>query len=285
MGSVTLLFLWTLAALLGFLFASGPQPPPDEGVGATPAPLVTVVPTPVPPALAAAIQGRPGSHAPVSTPTPTPMPRVRTIYAVPSDRTKDPHYANAVRDAIVHVQDWYAGQLEGATFEAEEPIPLTCAVEHPAEYYESEHGWRRVIETIQHCAPVRHLSDEYVWVIYIDVGWHCDGKGELGRGGEGITILTGGDLEGLVSPDEFLPCPDSLPRSAYGWIGGLAHEIGHAFGLPHPPGCEESLNTCDQGALMWWGYYWDYPETYLTKDDQAALQSSMHFHHRLERGE
>ena len=29
------------------------------------------------------------------------------------------------------------------------------------------------------------------------------------------------------------------------WIGGLAHELGHALGLLHPPGCEEGLASCD----------------------------------------
>ena len=85
---------------------------------------------------------------------------MQVIYAVPSDREENTRYAAVVRDAILHVQDWYAEQLDGLTFAIEDPTPLICAVEDPAEYYEGEHGWNRVIESVRHCAPVQHWSDE-----------------------------------------------------------------------------------------------------------------------------
>ena len=278
-------FLWALAALLGLVFASGPQPPSNEGVvGATPAPTPTVVSTSVPPALAGAIQGTRGSHVPVSTPTPTPEPRVRAIYAVPADRSVERRFADMINTAVLDVQGWYAGQLDGLTFTVEGPLPQPCSLNNPAEYYAGKDGWWRVITGLQDCAPVEHSSDKHVWVVYVDVPFRCgEPRGELGAGGDGVTILHRGDLDGLSDPENFILCPEEglPPRSAYGWIGGLAHEIGHAFGLPHPPGCEEDLNTCDYGALMWSGYYWDYPDTYLTNEDKAALRESIFFHHRL----
>ena len=63
---------------------------------------------------------------------------MQLIYAVPSDREENTRYAAVVRDAILHVQDWYAEQLDGLTFAIEDPTPLICAVENPAEYYEGE---------------------------------------------------------------------------------------------------------------------------------------------------
>ena len=56
-------------------------------------------------------------------------------------------------------------------------------------------------------------------------------------------------------------------------MGGLAHELGHALGLPHPPGCDEGLPTCDHPALMANGYE-AYPDTYLRDDEKAILRSS-----------
>ena len=219
---------------------------------------------------------------PIPTETPTTEPAVQVIYAVPSDREENTRYAAVVRDAILHVQDWYAEQLDGLTFAIEDPTPLICAVEDPAEYYEGEHGWNRVIESVRHCAPVQHWSDEYVWAIYIDAKFDCEGNGELGRGAAGITIVHRGDLEGLTNPDTFTLCPGSPPRGTFGWIGGLAHELGHAFGLDHPPGCDDGLSNCDYAALMCFGFYWDYPETYLTNEDKAILKTSPFLKHRLD---
>ena len=199
---------------------------------------------------------------------------VQVIYAIPSDRQHDTRFEAAINGAIVHAQDWYAGQLEGRTFAIKDPTPLTCEVGKPAKYYEGKHGWNRVIRAVQHCAPVQHWSDEYVWAIYIDAEFDCSGGGELGRGSDGLTIIHGGDLEGLLDPATFSICPGYSPRGEYGWIGGLAHELGHVFGLSHPPGCDEGLSHCDVLALMWLGFYYNYPETYLTDEDVGILKSS-----------
>ncbi len=201
-------------------------------------------------------------------------PTVQIIYAIPSDRQHDTRYETAINGAILHAQDWYADQLDGRTFAIEDPAPLVCEVGNPSNYYEGKGGWNRVIRAVQHCAPVQHWSEEYVWAVYIDAEFDCNGGGELGRGDAGVVIIHGGDLEGLVDPTTFSLCPGYPPRGKYGWIGGLAHELGHAFGLEHPPGCDEGLSHCDTDALMWMGFYRNYPETYFTDEDVVILKSS-----------
>ena len=208
-------------------------------------------------------------------PTVSEPPAVRMIYAIPADGEFQATYAAAIRDAVHDNQRWYSEQLDGRTFAIAGPAPQVCRLENGASYYEGADGWGRVMRELQHCAPVEHYSDRYVWIIYPDVAFQCEASG-LGRGAAGVTILHRADLHGLVSPEPYAPC-EWPPRQPHdGWIGGLAHELGHAFGLPHPPGCEEELDSCDRDALMWYGYG-DYPHTYLTRSDVDALRASPFF--------
>lgn len=207
-------------------------------------------------------------------------PAVRVLYAIPSDREFQGKYSEAVNHAVHHVQDWYAAQLDGYTFDIEGEIPQRCDLAGESGYYESTYGWARVIEDVQHCAPVAHWSKRNVWVVYVDAAYNCFLPGELGRGGAGLVIVHRGDLAGLANPNVYQLC--NFPkRGTHGWIGGLAHEIGHAFGLEHPPGCDDKLRTCDEDAVMWLGFYHKYPErTYLTDADKQTLRESSFFDRR-----
>lgn len=197
---------------------------------------------------------------------------MRVIYATPSDVEPNPEYMEAVQTAVHGVRAWYGEQLEGLTFKLRGPVPWHCKLAQPAAYYAAEGGWDRVIADLQHCAPVTYPSRYYLWVIYVDAPSTCDAS-ELGRGGWGVAILPRSDLDGLVSPETYIDCGYG-PRGKYGWEGGLAHELGHALRLEHPPDCEEGLDTCGEGLLMWDGYAYDYPDTRLSDADIAALKAS-----------
>ena len=81
---------------------------------------------------------------------------------MPSDRSAQQRFTDAVNFAVLHVQQWYATQLDGYTFMVEEPTPQLCNLAEPADYYAGMGGWDRVIRGLQHCAPVRHGSNEHV---------------------------------------------------------------------------------------------------------------------------
>ncbi len=203
-------------------------------------------------------------------------PRVRVVYAVPSDREIKEEYGPALREAALHVQRWYAAKLGGLTFELSASIPEICSLPEPANHYERERGWNRIIRDLQPCAPVGYNSPNYVWAVYPDVPFDCE-RSELGRGGAGLTILHTSDLEGVLAGTT--QC--GIYRDKLGYFGGLAHEIGHAFGLSHPPGCDEGLETCDRDAMMHSGYA-RYPYTYLTEADVETLMESPFIHRILE---
>ena len=81
------------------------------------------------------------------------------------------------------------------------------------------------------------------------------------------------DLELMQNPGTKVYCDGTFYRSYGSVLGGLAHELGHTFLVPHPPGCDEGLPTCDYRALMWNGYD-DYPDTYFRDDEKATLRRS-----------
>jgi hypothetical protein len=100
-------------------------------------------------------------------------------------------------------------------------------------------------------------DENYTWVIY------SDGPGNKGRGGSSICVMPEDDLKGLVGKHPTQP-------NIYRWYGGLAHELGHAFGLNHPANPE-----IHPMAIMWTGIYGYYPEqAYFTEEDKIILKNS-----------
>ncbi len=200
---------------------------------------------------------------------------VRVIYAAPSDREFRSDYRDAIQHAIVDLQSWYRRQLGGLTFSLYDATPEQCQLSETSDYYDQD-PWQKVLEGVQHCAPVEDNTSTFAWVIYADLEAVCDARGSLGRGGPGLTMVGRGDLEGLIG--NMLVYYDECGRGPYAdlvtrWIGGIGHELGHALGLLHPPGCDERLPTCDRDALMHLGFE-TYPNTYLRPDDKQVLWRS-----------
>ena len=199
---------------------------------------------------------------------------VRVLYAIPSDREFRADASEAIANAIVDLQSWYRRELGGLTFSIYETTPEVCRMSEPEDYYESGNAWARVVEGVQPCAPVRHSHPDFVWVIYPDVEEACDEPHELGAGRWGLTILP--DIEGITNPGkDFYRCGEQSYFDPIGrWIGGLGHELGHALGLPHPPGCDPwdpaTCNDLEALSLMHDGYA-PYPDTYLLPDDKEIL--------------
>ena len=210
---------------------------------------------------------------------------VRVLYAVPSDRDFRSDQSEAIRRAMVGVQAWYRGQLDGLTFLLHDNTPQHCRMSQPADHF-SHGSWQKVVDEVQHCAPVSEGSAGFSWVIYADVVDECGdpyaGFDELGRASSGLTILAREDLNGLVDDDaDHYYCAGGVLHGPiddpYGrWEGGAAHELGHTFHLPHPPGCDEGADTCDFDALMGGGWR-TYPDTYLRLDEKEALLRSVFF--------
>jgi hypothetical protein len=208
---------------------------------------------------------------PTPVPTPAPSPRaggVRVLYVIPQDRSFRSDYNTAIGNAMRDLQSWFRGQLSGKTFSLVGPTE-SCRLPRTADYYASD-SWSKVLSDVQQCALVSGGAMSFVWVLYVDIVHTCNAPGRLGAGGNGITMMPRQDMDGLIGARYIDDCGIEyrLPPSRY--IGGAGHELGHAFGLPHPPGCDDGLPSCDQNALMWAGYSL-YPNTYLRPEEKALL--------------
>ena len=200
---------------------------------------------------------------------------VRVLYVSPADRQFRADYSEIISNAIVDLQSWYRRELGGLTFQLYDATPERCELSGNHDDYDSGDVWAKVLQDVQHCAAVDWGSAGFVWVLYVAVKEECGEEHELGRGGNGLTMLQA--AEGDFEPGPFYYCDEGpYERTSGGVIGGLGHELGHAIrDLRHPPGCDEGLPSCtDPWALMQNGYL-TYPDTYLrTEDKETLLRSS-----------
>ncbi|MBN1599739.1 MAG: hypothetical protein JW894_15695, partial [Bacteroidales bacterium] len=206
---------------------------------------------------------------------------VRILYLVPADSSVKPEYALSLKNAVVHLQQWYKEQLYGKkTFNLlPDPIIEIYQTQHNAEWYSTNSNgsywmwfWNNVTDDAFKLTGGRFWDPNNIWVIYIDAFNACGQCG--GCGGLGTAVISANDLRGLTGQPWMPICPgEGREYTPCRYAGGLGHELGHAFGLPHPPGCEEGLPGCDRNSIMWFGYI-TYPNTYFSENEKATLINS-----------
>jgi hypothetical protein len=189
--------------------------------------------------------------------------RVHALYLVSSDRQIDAKYTDAIWKAIVDVRWWYHQQLKGPTFRLLSGVEFARSPQRASWFTTNANGavddyhYNNALQEAGRLVGARQNDPANLWVIY------SDAPGDKGRGTAGVCVLPGDDLLGLTGQH-----PTQKNKSR--WVGGLAHELGHALGLPHP-----ADTTKDQNSIMWAGFYEHYPNgAYLTPDAKAILLTS-----------
>ena len=209
---------------------------------------------------------------------------VRALYLVPADRAANPEYTAAIEMALLDLQSWYADQLGGFTFALTSPSVDVVSTTHPAAYYSTapnpfpDTNYDFFFNVLDEATGlgVQVNDPAYRWAIYIDSD---PGPGQQGGAALGaLTIIGAPDLRGLIGQE---------PQPVSRWIGGLGHELGHTFGLPHPSDCVGPTTSCVYGpldyssdvvggALMQFGYL-TYPNTYLLSEEKQFLLATPYF--------
>lgn len=179
---------------------------------------------------------------------------------IPNDKVHNANYEQGISDAVLSLQEWFKEKTGGYTFKLNDPIVEVYYGQQSSSWYsETVNGedsefyyWQNVYRELAEDGGIAFPDSNYVWVIY------CDTEG-AGGGNRGIAILPKEDMEGLVGNT-------NQPISR--WIGGLGHEMGHAFGLP-------DIKAPDN-ALMWLGYI-IYPNAVFLSDEIETLKKSKFF--------
>jgi hypothetical protein len=200
---------------------------------------------------------------------------VRLIYLVPSDVSPRAAFSNAASNAIRNLQSWYTVQMTGMTFALSVPIVETIVTDHTATWYaNNQNGVDRVawfwnnVTSDGFSKTCGSFDDPlHIWVFYVDA---TPDKDQMQGGTNGVAVLSRNDVEGLLG---------LTSESVCRWIGGLGHELGHAFGLDHPSFCESGKldsNAAECQSLMFLGYQ-NYGGTLLTLEDKNRLSMSPFF--------
>ena len=212
-------------------------------------------------------------------------PRVQVVYLVPSDRTEHPLYQQSLDRSIRHLQQWMSEQMPaGETFALAEPAVLTLRSPRPEAWFrehDAHNGYatfydNAIDESLRLMGEPPGINPERAWLIYVDADATCGQCGGCGFGyatGGGFAVVSANDLRGFLSGPWMRGCEGDVVTFGFRpcrFVGGIGHELGHALGLPHPPGCDDGAPTCDRETIMYTGFY-GYPAADLTDGEQATL--------------
>lgn len=184
--------------------------------------------------------GNPGNDAGI--PGPPPTKTVRVFYLYPSDVRLDQRYPDGIGKVMLDAQAFFKKSL-GKTFVLNNPIVEVVKGDHTRSWYENtanggDKYWWSVFNASQELQRRFGLrSGDPRWVIVSEVSAEGDGAG--GGGGDGWVLMPGHDADGAAG----------YPANTSRWVGGMVHELGHAFMLPDSTSTD---GTCMSASFYGW---------------------------------
>jgi hypothetical protein len=232
---------------------------------------------------------------------PTEKPVLRVVYFTPNDREPIPGYVERLDKVLEHIREFYRDGMAAAgygerTFDLDRNEDGSLRVfivrgEHPTEKYGRQSGWVVQQECRKSLAKAGvDLQQETAVILNPLLLWEGDKAVEHGPyagGGNHLTGFAWAYDDAMLDPDQlsskesggYFHRPCSIGKFNSHYIGGIAHEMGHGFGLPHV--CQKKADRARGTALMGAGNHtWGREQrgegtgTFLTA--ASAMQLSQH---------
>ncbi len=209
-----------------------------------------------------------GSDSITKQVTVTPILNSVVVYLItPRDKKMNQAYYDILKNEVLSLQAWYKAQMgNNKTFVTNPMILDTLTGLHDSVWYNSYngtysgndpryYGYYNAFYEMQQLLGSSFNTSSYAYFIYVAAPGG-------GAGSKGFCAMGDQDLKGLlgINPEWWDPNR---------WVGGGGHELGHAFGLPHPA-------NENPRAIMWTGYA-SYPNCILQQEDKDILNASPFF--------
>ena len=230
--------------------------------------------------------------------------KVQPVIFFPTDYIADQDMVNYLKEKFEEIRQFYLNE-NGVTFTMLRPQVVSG---------NNDHEWYWCVNQQQGCITdnfeanvIRELknkgfpveedwniypADKVTWVVAFGGGGYAGGRQYPTGGGfsmlgdAGIYAAKDGScgkiLDYYYSPEEPNNIKDVcqntwLPSGKeYGFgIGALGHELGHAFGMPHPDGYSGTTPQDWEETII--GNHWNYPNTGLLQQDKDILAQSAFF--------
>lgn len=191
-----------------------------------------------------------------TTPTEPQERTIRVFYLLPNDVAFDQRYPDGIGNVMLEAQAFFKEKL-GKTFRLNDPIVEVVEGEHEQEWYEeTQNGgdryWWSATNAQQEIWRRFDLPDDR-WMGVSLVS--AEGEGAGGGASGGWVLLPGHDADGGAG----------YPAQKARWVGGMVHELGHAFGLPDSASTD---GTCMSATFYSW------PECEFTESQVNTMLNS-----------
>ena len=182
--------------------------------------------------------------------------KVAVYYVVPKDAAYSQAEYDAIRKASREIQAWFQINTGGVTYTFAYPdtVIFYQGLQNTS-YYQQDWWGRLLSEMQQQGVPIWQTGT--VASLWIKTGQ----PGGIGLGAQWCNSYCGVAMAGVENFPEFNQsgiCPNNPGGFMWPCVphATMAHELGHAFGLPHPVDAEETHEVAYHSIMQ---THWNYP--------------------------
>ena len=210
--------------------------------------------------------------------------KIQPILFIPSNLTADPASLPAIDNTMQELRSWYASQLSAKTFNVSPAIEVTgqyelkhyCpnttvdtqCIQVPGEVGADPGDINNVLADL---SAQGHSIEENVILVIFWVGGYGYAGGAKWTDRSGMAAVGDWAIDGILGKYESGTATSNCNHSSSAQIicrknaqiGTIGHELGHAFGLPHPTDDSSQPGDPNYWLSTLMAVSWDYPDVVL----------------------